>query len=209
MERKDSTIRNSGSNSTITAITAIIPTTIKSLCVGDFYQHTFDTSNDGNINSGLYKDINEYKKKWSKAGIVVDETTLSNSHRCTQTTCAFVSQHLHINIASHRQDNTRIHIVDNQMDADALFKDNSKVKLFFQEANKYPCYAENWGKSKGLDSYIDVCIILNKTTLRAYINQSLYKLAPATINKLYVACTRAKGDLYFIPHTYIDGFKKS
>ncbi len=186
---------------------SIIPTTIRCLFVGDFYQHTFDTSNDGNLNSGLYKDYKKYKKRWSDSGIIVDESTLSNSYRCTQSICDFVSNNFHINIASHREDNTCIHMVENQKEADVLFNDDSKVKLFLQEARKYPCYSENWGRAKGLDSFIDVCIVLNKTTLNAFRNQSLYQLAPATLNKLYVACTRAKGDIYFIPHTYIDGFK--
>ena len=43
-------------------IQAITPTTIDCLFVGDFYQHTFDTSNDGNVNKGLYNDYNKYKK---------------------------------------------------------------------------------------------------------------------------------------------------
>ena len=186
---------------------SIIPSTIRCLFVGDFYQHTFDTSNDGNLNSSLYKDFKRYKKIWSKSGIIVDETTLSNSHRCTCAICDFVSNNLHINIASNRQDNTSIYMVENQIEADALFNDNSKVKLFFKEADKYLCYAENWGKSKGLDSFIDVCIVLNKTTLDAYRHRTLHKLAPSTLNKLYVACTRAKGNIYFIPHKYIDRFK--
>lgn len=187
---------------------SIIPTNIRFLCVGDFFQHTFDTSNDGNINLSLYKDFEKYKNKWIKKGITVDETTLSNSYRCSQTVCDFVSRNLHVNIGSHRQDVTHIYKVESQIEAEYLFSDSSKIKLFLQEANKYPCYAENWGKSKGLDSFMDVCIILNKTTLKAYLNQTLHQLAPATLNKLYVAFTRAKGDIYLIPHTYIDGFKK-
>lgn len=186
---------------------SIIPTSISCLFVGDYFQHTFDTSDDGNVNSGLYKDYVTYKNKWLQNGIIVDETTLSNSHRCTQSICDFVSTNLHINIASNRHDNTNIYFIKNPKDAESLFYDTSKVKLFLQEASKYPCFAENWGKAKGLDNFIDVCIVLNKTTLKAYNNHSLYLLAPATLNKLYVACTRAKGDIYFIPHSYIDRFK--
>lgn len=141
-------------------IQAITPTTIDCLFVGDFYQHTFDTSNDRNINKGLYNDYNKYKKKWSAIGVTIDETTLSNSYRCSPTTCQLVTQQLHIQISSHWQDNTKIILIDNQDDADTLFVDNEKVKLFYREANKYSCYAENWGKSKGLDKFQDVCIVL-------------------------------------------------
>lgn len=187
---------------------SIVPTAIDCLFVGDFFQHTFDTSTDGRVNSGLYKDFRRYKKLWSKSGITVDETTLSNSHRCSPTICAFVSQNLQINIASHRQDDSSITLIDNQNDADRLFNDPSKVKLFFKEASKYQCYAENWGKSKGLDSFQDVCIVLNETTLNAYHYNLLHQLKPSTLNKLYVACTRARGDIYFIPHTFVDKYKQ-
>ncbi|MCY4046416.1 MAG: AAA family ATPase, partial [Cellvibrionales bacterium] len=43
--------------------------------VGDFYQHTFDTSKDGKLNSGLYKDFGKYKKVLQKAGLEVDATS--------------------------------------------------------------------------------------------------------------------------------------
>lgn len=189
-------------------ISSIIPTAIDCLFVGDFFQHTFDTSIDGNVNSGLYKDLNKYKKLWTKLGVTVDETTLSNSHRCTSAICNFVSQNLHINIASHRQDNSNIILIDNQINADTLFNDESKVKLFFKEARKYQCFAENWGKSKGLDNFHDVCVVLNETALNAYVGNNLHQLKLATLNKLYVACTRAKGNLFFIPHTFFDKYKQ-
>ncbi|BCS84115.1 hypothetical protein prwr041_00080 [Prevotella herbatica] len=189
-------------------IQVIIPATISCLFVGDFYQHTFDTSNDGNINHGLYNDYEKYKRKWSMKGITVDETTLSNSYRCSPTACELVTQKLHIQITSHRQDITKNILIDNQTDADILFRDNTKVKLFYQEAYKYLCYAENWGKSKGLDSFQDVCIVLNETTFKAYNSNTLHQLTPSTRNKFYVACTRAKGDIYFIPHKFIDKYKQ-
>ncbi|EGJ71777.1 hypothetical protein Bcop_1585 [Bacteroides coprosuis DSM 18011] len=189
-------------------IQAIIPTTIDCLLVGDFYQHTFDTSSDGNVNSGLYKDYKKYKNKWSTLGITVDETSLSNSFRCSPATCEFVTKQLDIQINSHRQDSTRITLVNNQAETDFLFNDNTKVKLFYQEASKYSCFAENWGKSKGLDSFQDVCIVLNKKTLGAYKKHTLHQLTPSTRNKFYVACTRAKRDIYYIPHTFTDKYKQ-
>lgn len=186
----------------------ILPTNIDCILVGDFYQHTFETSNDGNIATGLYKDYTKYKKKWSKTRIEIDEKTLSNSYRCSPTICNFVSQHLGIKIASHRHDNSAIHIINKQDEADKLFRDDSKVKLFYKEAQKYPCISENWGNSKGLDSFQNICIVLNKTTLKAFNENKLNQLPQSTLNKFYVACTRAKGDIYFIPHTFIDQYKR-
>ncbi|KGL54644.1 helicase UvrD [Porphyromonas sp. COT-052 OH4946] len=189
-------------------IQAITPTTIDCLFVGDFYQHTFDTSNDGNVNKGLYQDYEKYKKIWSAIGITIDERTLSNSYRCSPTTCQLVTQQLRIQISSHRKDNTKIILIDNQDDADALFVDSEKIKLFYREANKYSCYAENWGKSKGLDKFQDVCIVLNEATLKRYNNNTLHQLNPSTRNKLYVAYTRAKRNIYCIPHVFLDKYKQ-
>lgn len=189
-------------------IHAIMPSKIDCLFVGDFYQHTFDTSRDGNVNSNLYNKNIEYKRKWCQTGIAIDETTLFNSYRCSPTICDFVSQHLSIAISSYRQDTTSIISVEKQEDADTLFLDHSKVKLFYSEAHKYHCYSENWGKAKGLDDFQDVCIVLNATTWKAYTEDNLSGLPAVTRNKLYVACTRAKGDIYFIPHTFIDRYKQ-
>ena len=51
-------------------------TKINSLFVGDFYQHTYDTSKDGNVNINLFNDYATYKDKFLKKGFIVDENTL-------------------------------------------------------------------------------------------------------------------------------------
>ena len=65
----------------------------------------------------------------------------------------------------------------------------------------------NWGDSKGLDSLGDVCVVLNKGTYKAYTQNSLKTLAPLTKNKFYVACTRTRGNLYFIEEDRIKHYK--
>lgn len=189
-------------------VTAIIPHAIDCLFVGDFYQHTFETSLDGNVNSGLYKNLKAYKKKWKDVGVVVDESTLSDSYRCSPMTCDFVLHQLGIVISSHRGDATDVKFVEDSDEAETLFHDDTKIKLFFQEAYKYDCYATNWGASKGMDRFQDVCIVINKSTLVLFKKGNLSSLPSSTKNKLYVACTRAKGNIYLIPHTFIDKFKK-
>ena len=52
-------------------ITAILPLSIDVFFVGDFFQHTFDTSKDGNVNISLYKDINLYIKIWKKTKLFI------------------------------------------------------------------------------------------------------------------------------------------
>jgi len=188
-------------------ILSIIPKNTDCIFVGDFYQHTFDTSRDGTINSGLYKNEKSYKVLWKNKGLLIDGSTLSKSHRCSPTVCDFVTSNLGITIGSHRSDITSIVFIDTQEQADTYFADSEKIKLFFTESYKYNCYNCNWGKSKGQNKYIDVCIVLNKKTLKAYKDNKLSELPPSTLNKLYVACTRARGNIYFIPHIFFDKYK--
>ncbi len=49
------------------------------LCCGDFYQHTFDTSRDGNVNSALHDDITRYEARFAAAGFMVDRNTLNRT----------------------------------------------------------------------------------------------------------------------------------
>lgn len=190
-------------------VQAILPKTIDVLLVGDFYQHTYDTSKDGNTNSSLYDDFGKYIKKWEKMGIYIDTKTLSHSYRCSPDICKYVTDKLGIKIESHRKDSSSIFLVDNQDWADCLYNDDTKVKLFYKDSSKYGCRAINWGASKGLDSFQDICIVLNETTLLYYNKEKLESLEAATKNKLYVAFTRAKGDVYLIPHTFIDKYKNT
>jgi hypothetical protein len=60
--------------------------------VGDFYQHTFDTSRDGNTQKSLHECFDKYCAKLNKAGFEVDLTSLSNSYRCSPSVCEFVSK---------------------------------------------------------------------------------------------------------------------
>ena len=51
--------------------------------VGDFHQHTFDTSRDGNVNANLHESYLAYKKKFKLAGLNVDTDSLKCSRRCS------------------------------------------------------------------------------------------------------------------------------
>lgn len=181
---------------------------ISFLCVGDFYQHTFDTSNDGNKNINLHKDFAKYQQRFKDAGVIVDTTTLGNSWRCSIQTCEFVSNNLGISISSNCQTATTVtYIFDNPEKIKQLFSDKNVVKLFYQESYKYPCFGNNWAKSKGLDHYQDVCVVLTKKMLTMFKEDDFSTINPSTRNKLYVACTRARGNLYFIPLESINEHK--
>jgi DNA helicase II / ATP-dependent DNA helicase PcrA len=177
------------------------------LFVGDFYQHTFDTSRDGNKNQGLHDDYEKYKKCFKKAGLVVDTSSLVKSYRCSQTVCDFIREHLGIEIYSHFTNATDVRFLERQEDVDRLQVCKATVKLFYQEHFKYDCYSENWGGSKGADHYQDACVVLNGTAYKAFKKGELNTANPQTRNKLYVACSRPRGSLYLVSDQMFKKFK--
>src|SRR5690554_176624 len=179
----------------------------KVVLVGDFYQHTFGTSSDGNTQRGLYDCFNGYYKKLSEAGYEVDAALLSNSYRCPPEICEFITDKLGIDIESNKTISGSIEYISSNEDVDCLFMNDNVVKLFYQSSNKYPGNTDNWGNVKGLDDFDDVCVVLNPTTLKAYKNNTLSSLAPMTKNKFYVACTRTKQNLYFIDQTKLKKYR--
>jgi hypothetical protein len=176
--------------------------------VGDFFQHTYDTSRDGNVNMNLHKDPAKYREVFETRGFEIDEIELSSSYRCSPTTCRFVTEKLGIAIDSHQADDTVLEFVDDQGWAEEIFHMDHVVKLFYQSHQRYPCFSDNWGASKGVDNYDSVCVVLNKKTEDLFRREQLYSLPSTTKNKLYVACTRARSELYFVPERYLSKYKQ-
>jgi len=188
-------------------LVALAKANVEMLFVGDFYQHTFDTSRDGPVNKSLHDDILKYEKKFHAAGIKVDKETLSRSWRCRLTVCSFIRDHLKIDMYSHHEKETEIVQISTQDEADILYRDMNVVKLFYQEHYKYNCFSNNWGASKGLDHYEDVCVVLGATHWNSYKKTTMAALTPKTKNKLYVAFSRTRGKLYLAPEKLFKTFK--
>lgn len=174
------------------------------LLVGDFRQHTYDTSRDGATRGTLYDDFDRYVQHFRDAGMTVDLDTLGKSRRCSPAVCGFISDKLGIPMQTSSTREAQVILVGTQTHADELRSRADIVKLFYSQHYKYGCYSQNWGASKGEDHYDEVCIILNKTTLGRYTKNELNKLPPSTLNKLYVALSRSRGNVYLVPHTFFD-----
>ena len=177
--------------------------------VGDFYQHTFDTSRDGNVNANLHKNFEAYKRKFQRAQFKVDTDSLKRSWRCSKSVCDFISERIGIDIQAHEE---RISVVRFEEDLDAvsaLHRDPLTVKLFYKEHHKYDCFSQNWGASKGIDRYEDVCVVLNPGSVKAWNAGSFRDINPETRNKLYVACSRARGHLTFVPEALLRRYRRS
>ncbi|WP_133493228.1 DNA helicase UvrD [Alcanivorax sp. 24] len=177
--------------------------------VGDFYQHTFDTSSDGNVNGNLYKNYEKYKEKLKKTGLCIDEDTLSKSYRCPENVCDFVFKEMGIKIYSHDVNKGEVVYMEKKKDVNELLSDRKVVKLFYEKSYNYISPSQNWGATKGLDCYTDVCVFLNNKTEKLYKEGGLKGMSPTTLNKLYVACTRAKGNVYLVPQRLASDLKKN
>jgi hypothetical protein len=170
--------------------------------ISKYFDHLFidEIQDFGGNDFNLLKEISK-----AKIGVVPDTNTLSKSYRCSPNVCKFITENLAILVESHRDDVTGVQYIDDIDKARQIFDDNSIVKLFYREHYKYDCFSRNWGDSKGEDKYYDICVVLNKSTLDKYSKGKLNELPPTTKNKLYVALSRAKNNLYLIPYNLIDG----
>ena len=181
-----------------TLLEQLMETNVDMLFVGDFFQHTFDTSRDGNTNKNLFADRIEYERRFVNKGVTPDASTLLRSWRCSKSVCDFINSNLGINIESNRTDDTAILFVSDPVEVEEIINNDEVVKLHFMNSAKYGTGRKNWGDTKGEDCYEDVCVMMNKTTMNHYKKGKLSELAPSTKNKLYVALTRAHGTVYLI-----------
>ena len=188
----------------------LIKTNCTILLVGDFYQHTFDTSRDGNVNSNLYNDYDNYinKIKNSDSNIKVDTVNFLKSKRCSKQVCEFITEYLKIKIESYNNHDSIIREIDDENTIEKIANNDNIVKLFYQNSKKYDMKnKDNWGNSKG-NTYINTCVVLNKNSYEKYKKHKLNELPSSTKNKLYVALSRATNDVYIINEKYLDKYKK-
>ena len=175
--------------------------------VGDFFQHTFDTSTDGRTNSNLYDDFDSYKKHFENVGLKIDTASLSHSYRCTPEVCGFIKNNLGIDIESHKEEDSEVQLINDKRRIEEIYRCEHTVKLFFQKYYEFDCFSQNWGKSKGQDHYIDVCVALYPAAMKAFKNNNFDALPASSRNKLYVACTRANRNIYFVEQKDLNEFK--
>lgn len=178
---------------------ALMDTNSDILLVGDFYQHTYDTSRDGKCNATLFDDRSKYEQHFLKNGLYIDSSTLNHSWRCGVAVCRYVCDNLGITIQSNRtDDDSTVEFTDNEDEIRDLIHNHDIIKLHYQKSSLYGTDHKNWGETKGIDSFDDVCVLLNKSTYDKFKKGKLKELPASTRNKLYVAITRAHGNVYLV-----------
>jgi len=169
------------------------------MLVGDYHQHSVSAANNsGKPFKKQKRDVgySEFISELQSAGFNVDTTTLNKSRRCSAEVCDFVSKKLGISISSYDEHEGSVIWVD---DLATKILDNGQIlKLVFKESDKYSFRALNWSYSKG-DTVNAACVILTDK-LEHLDNDcfSIQGISASTINKLYVAMTRSRRNLYLM-----------
>jgi superfamily I DNA/RNA helicase len=183
-----------------TLLESLMATNISMLFVGDFYQHTFDTSRDGRVNGTLFDDKAIYETRFTNKGLTIDNAMLTSSWRCSRSVCKYINDNLDIEISSNRPsaEDTSVEYITDVDRKSSILEDPTIIKLHYKDGAKSGIGHKNWGESKGEDYHNDVCVMLNKNTAKRRSTGELNILPTSTKNKLYVAITRAKGNVYLI-----------
>lgn len=180
------------------------------ILVGDYHQHSVSgTNNTGKPFKKKSRDVgySEFISELQSAGFNVDTTTLDKSRRCSAEICDYVSKKLGISISSHDEHKGSVIWVNDL--ATEILDNEQIVKLVFKEADKYSFRALNWSYSKG-DTVDAACVILTDGFDQLDDeNFSIQGTPASTINKLYVAMTRTRGDLYLMKSSTFKRLKDS
>lgn len=176
---------------------------------GDFYQKTFSTSRRGNKGKGIHSSFENWIKVISDAGFEIDLSSLSKSYRCPKIVCDFIVDNLAIEILSQREEKlpAEIILIDSKDKIESIMTNDNVMKLFYQKSYDYDCKSQNLGDSKGSE-YDNVCVVLNPTTYKLFAVNHLNELSSQTKSKFYVACTRTRGNLYFVNQSDLEKYRK-
>ena len=176
--------------------------------IGDYYQHSVSAKNNtGRPFEKRNKDIS-YSDfiEGLKPLFIVDDSTMLYSRRCSEDVCNFVSKKLQISIQSQRINNGSVYWVD-ESQIDVILCDENIKKIIYNDSSKYLFNAVNWSYSKG-DTYNDICVILTKDFEKLDNDCfDISRIKQSTINKLYVAFTRTKSNLYIMKQSLFVRFK--
>lgn len=172
---------------------------IKVVAVGDLYQsNVTPIRNDGRGSSSPYDKVNnisDFRDHISK-NIEIDTETLKKSRRLGAEVCSLITNYMNIDIQSYDMHSSDIIWLDGNHEISKVMKDKNITKLIYNRGNinNFGINFKTWSYSKG-DTYDSACVILTDKANDPY---DWNKLRTSTRNKLYVALTRAKNNVYIL-----------
>lgn len=190
-------------------ITAMAKQVENVLLVGDYYQHSVSAvNNSGKPFENRKGEVSyaEFVAMLQKEGFTVDFDTLKKSRRCSKNICDYVQEKLGIEIESCEIHDGQVVWADDN--PEKILEDPSITKLVYQKAADYTFEAFNWSYSKG-NTVDNACVILtDKFEKLGEKDFNAQGIPISTINKLYVALTRSRGNLYLIKASTFKKLKK-
>lgn len=176
------------------------------LLVGDYNQHSVSALNNHGIPFEIKKrsiDYENYKIYLSDIGLNIDDTTLLNSRRCSREICEFIQKKLNINIESNETNSGHIIWLKDETEIIKILNNDKVMKLVWEKPENYSFVSNSWSYSKG-DTYENTCIILTDKYDNLDKDNFSIPNSVISVNKLYVALTRSKGNVYIIKKAIFD-----
>ena len=175
--------------------------------VGDYFQHSVVAKNNAGKPFKVkkrYVTYEEYIDILTKLRLDIDSESLAKTRRCPQSVCDYVQRKLKIPIDADNGNVGILRFVDDSNEISVILENSGIVKLVYSDASTYSFNCINWGYSKG-DTYSSVCVILtDKLSELDSENFDIFSISNIVRNKLYIAMTRTKGDLYLVKKTGFD-----
>lgn len=172
----------------------------KVVCVGDIYQSLVRPKRidvGGNLDKPFesiksYDDLGELGLK-KNIELITEE--LQVSRRISENVACFIREHIGIPIWGQEHEGKVIE-VESFEQLDGIMKDEQIVKLVWDRKSVCENMKNhvNWSYSKG-DTYQDACVVLTKAADNI---EAWNELKISTRNKLYVALTRARRNVYLV-----------
>lgn len=176
------------------------------LLVGDYNQHSVSAINNTGVpfkNKRNYINYHDYISYLNSIGLIVDDKTLIKSRRCSKNICEFISTKLGIKIESEEINNGEIKCISEKDEIMRVINDDKIVKMVWEKSLVFDFDSITWSYSKG-DTYDDICILLTDTYESLNKDDFVKPTSIISINKLYVALTRSKGNVYLIKKNDFD-----
>lgn len=169
------------------------------ILVGDYYQHSVSATNNSGkpyTKNGNEVGYVEFTEQAAKDRFLIKEDLLLKSRRCSIEVCEFVSRKLEISIESANINEGHIIWVDEEIEE--VLADDEILKLVYNNSSMYSFRSMNWSYSKG-NTVDAACVILTEGFEELDEDTfSPQEISQSTINKLYVALTRSRGNVYLI-----------
>lgn len=173
---------------------------ISMLIVGDPRQCTYTTNNSARNNQYRGMGILKLAHKWEKDNLCRIEN-LARSYRCNQIICDY-SDNLWSGMektVSHNNNTTDhdgIFVVSNDKVHDYINRYSPVLLRYDRRTETYGYPALNFGNAKGLE--FDRVLILPHGPIRKYIQSGDINNVKGSLEKFYVAITRAKQSVAFL-----------